>query len=58
MFIQSLEPKIFIEKVEVEFGFFLFYRIKLQLSYKISLVLKIVWLLVNIYSIEPSPDYK
>ena len=33
VFIQSLEPKIFNEKVEVLFDFFVFYRIKLQLSH-------------------------
>ena len=31
-----LEPKIFKEKVEVFFDFFLFYRVKPQLSYQIS----------------------
>ena len=53
-----LEPKILNEKVEVLFDFILFYRIKLKHSHWISSVLNIVWSLVLIYMIEPSPDYK
>ena len=56
--IQSLEPNIFKEKVEVLFGFFYFIEYNFNFHIKYLWFLNIVWLLVNIYSIEPSPDYK
>ena len=40
------------------YSIFLFARIKPQLSHWISWVLDIVWWPPDIYSIEPSPDYK
>ena len=42
VFMLCLGPKIFNEKVEVLIDFFLFYKVKLQLSYQIPYVPEVV----------------